>query len=54
MNDHDLLIRIDARVEHISDVIDTQIIDIKSLNAFRNKVYGIFVVIAGITGYSFF
>lgn len=54
MNDHDLLVRIDERVEHISDVIDTQTTDIKSLNAFKNKVYGIFVVLGGITGYSFF
>lgn len=53
LNEHDLLIRIDERVENIDKLIQVQEIEIDDLKMWKNRMAGGLSIVLGISGYSF-
>ena len=53
LNEHDLLIRIDERVENIDKLVQVQDIEIDDLKMWKNRMAGGLSIVLGITGYSF-
>lgn len=53
LDEHDLLIRIDERVENIDKLIQVQDIEINDLKMWKNRMAGGLSIVLGISGYSF-
>ena len=53
MNDRELLIRIDERVEGIDKLVQVQDLEIDDLKMWKNRMAGGLSIVLGISGYSF-
>ena len=53
MNDRELLIRIDERLENIDKLVQVQDIEIDDLKMWKNRMAGGLSIVLGLTGYSF-
>ena len=53
MNDRELLVRIDERVEGIDKLVQVQELEIDDLKMWKNRMAGGLSIVLGISGYSF-